>query len=119
VGQLLRIAISSLTGFLLAIVLAAVVITASVVVVVMLTGESDSERVTKSIVDLYPGDVKVDKCYEVTDSLVATYSCRVRAMECTRSILFEVVTDSGISQASLHRETDATTATPCAIPTLH
>jgi hypothetical protein len=94
-----------------------VVITASVVVVVMLTGESDSERVTKSIVDLYPRGVNVDKCYEVTDSLVTTYSCRVRATVCTRSILFAVVTDSRITQASLRRETDATTATPCAIPT--
>jgi hypothetical protein len=72
---------------------------------------------TKSIVDLYPRGVKVDKCYEVTDSLVTTYSCRVRATVCTRSILFAVVTDSRIAQASLRRETDATTATPCAIPT--
>lgn len=95
------------------VILAVAALIAIILVLVSVLRESDTEHATKSIKVLFRNDVKIDRCYEVTDSLVTTYSCRVRESGCTTSVLFAVTSDSGLTQASLRRPLPAAPSDSC------
>ena len=95
------------------VILAVAALIAVGLLLVSVLHESDTERATKSIKVLFRNDVKIDRCYEVTDSLVTTYSCRVRESGCTASVLFAVTSDSGLTQAAWRRPLATTPSNSC------